>query len=195
MFGIKLLFSILLFATSPAIKSNEVTKTTVTTEEYKLYELITEYRKANGLKKIPLSNSLTRVAQTHCKDLVENKPDLREGCNAHSWSDQGAWTSCCYTADHRASNCMWKKPQELTSYQGYGFEIAAGSSQTEFNDFVMSPQYALSMWKKSIHHNNVILNRALWRSSNWNAIGVGIHKGFACVWFGKETDPEGEPNR
>ena len=37
----------------------------LTGEEKKLYNLIMEYRKDNKLKKIPISSSLTLVAQIH----------------------------------------------------------------------------------------------------------------------------------
>ena len=96
-------------------------------EEKKLYSLIMEYRASIGLSKIPLSKSLTTVAQAHCYDLVTNKPDLGN-CNAHSWSANGKWSSCCYTPDHKQSNCMWNKPKELTNYSDIGFEIACGSN-------------------------------------------------------------------
>ena len=39
-------------------------------EERKLYKLLMEYREENGLPNIPLSASLTSVAQTHVKDLL-----------------------------------------------------------------------------------------------------------------------------
>ena len=116
MFGLNILFSILLF-TSVQTPPVETVKTTISDAEYELYELIMDYRAKKGLKRIPLSNALTIVAQTHCKDLTENKPDLGKGCNAHSWSDQGSWSTCCYTPDHKASTCMWDKPKELTSYK------------------------------------------------------------------------------
>ncbi|NOU17519.1 MAG: hypothetical protein HOO91_08175 [Bacteroidales bacterium] len=55
----------------------------LTDEETKLYNLIMEYWKANGLPNIPISPSLTIVAQTHVKDLQNNHPD-NEPCNMHS---------------------------------------------------------------------------------------------------------------
>jgi hypothetical protein len=164
----------------------------ITEEELKLYQLIMDYRKSEGLPEIPLSKSLTYVAQVHCRDLADNKPDLKSGCNAHSWSDKGEWTACCYTRDHKQAECMWNKPKELTNYPGYGFEIAGGSSDPRYKGFVMTAQYALESWQKSYHHNNVILNKDIWADSEWKAIGIGIYKGFTTVWFGKEEDPEGE---
>lgn len=116
-------------------------------EEKKLYKMIMDYRKAMQLPVIPLSKSLTQVAQIHVKDLADNKPDLGNHCNTHSWSDKGKWSACCYTPDHAQSNCMWGKPRELTSYKGDGFEIACGSNAC-CSTFVMTAHYALDSWKK-----------------------------------------------
>ncbi len=171
------------------------TKTTISAEELNLYNQIMDYRRSKGLKKIPLSNSLTIVAQTHCKDLYENNPDSNKGCNAHSWSENEKWTGCCYSPDHKQANCMWDKPKELTSYQGYGFEIACGSSKDGLKDFNMTADYAIKSWKGSTHHNKVLINAGIWKDFEWNAIGIGIHKGFATVWFGKKLDAAGEPSK
>ena len=193
---ISLLFIVLLFGfrqneTKRAI--SEWPNVTISQEEIKLYDDIMKYRKSKKLPSIPLSKSLTHVAQTHCKDLVINRPDLKKECNTHSWSDKGTWSSCCYTRDHKQAECMWNKPKELTTYENTGYEIAVGSSDPAFDNFQMTAEYALSAWKKSVHHNNVIINRDLWEKAEWKAIGVGMYKGFACVWFGKYTDAEGEP--
>ena len=93
-------------------------------EEYKLYNLINEYRAEYDLKPIELSRSLTYVAQVHVWDLNINEPDSANHCNLHSWSAQGDWTACCYTSDHKEANCVWQKPRELTDYQDYGFHAA-----------------------------------------------------------------------
>lgn len=158
----------------------------LTDEEKILYDLIMQYRKNNRLPEIPLSTSLTYVAQTHVKDLAINRPDIGN-CNAHSWSSNGTWSSCCYTPDHAQAECMWKKPQELTKYKGNGFEIACGSNGCCSN-FVMSANYALQSWKSSPGHNAVIINQGNWAKQQWNAIGIGLFKGFAVVWFGHEFD-------
>ncbi|MGL5195132.1 MAG: hypothetical protein ACRC8Y_16255, partial [Chroococcales cyanobacterium] len=34
-----------------------------------------------------------------------------------------------------------------------------------------------------------------WSQRPWNALGVGIYKGYAVLWFGEEVDPTGEPTR
>lgn len=158
----------------------------LTSEEQKLYNLIMEYRKSLGLPKIPLSKSLTFVAQTHTKDLVENKPDLGN-CNAHSWYANGNWTSCCYTPDHAQAKCMWNKPKELTNYTDIGFEIACGSNVC-CSDFKMTAEYAFNSWLKSPSHHAVMINKNAWKTYNWKAIGIGIKGGFSTVWFGKKED-------
>lgn len=147
-----------------------------------------EYRQEMGLPAIPLSKSLTIVAQTHVRDLVINKPD-NGYCNAHSWSTNGNWTPCCYTSDHARADAMWSKPRELTSYKGNGYEIACGSNEC-CSDFIMTAAYALQAWKKSTGHNAVIVNQSIWNDNQWKAIGIGLSNGFAVVWFGKEPDYE-----
>jgi uncharacterized protein YkwD len=154
----------------------------LTDEERKLYNIIMQYRKEKGLPDISLSTSLTYVAQTHVRDLANNKPDIGN-CNAHSWSSNGNWTPCCYTPDHAQAECMWSKPRELTTYIGNGFEIASWTSGQ------MTSKTALELWKQSPDHNAVIINQGIWEDE-WNAIGIGLFKGYAVVWFGNEIDKE-----
>jgi len=156
----------------------------LTKEEQKLYELIMEYRKANNLPSIPLSKSLTFVAQTHVKDLHDNSPRKGRTCNMHSWSDKGKWTPCCYTNDHKKAACMWFKPRQLTSYEGFGYEIAHGYRSKELK---ANAKQAMKGWKKSKLHSNVIINKGKWKKP-WKAIGIGIYKNHAVVWFGKIVD-------
>ncbi len=151
-------------------------------EEQKLYEQIMELRKESGLPEIPLSKSLTIVAQTHVKDLTENDPEVGN-CNMHSWSDKGEWSSCCYTDDHAKASCMWDKPSELTNYKGNGYEIATRSGGG------ITAEEALQSWIDSQLHLNVILNVGMW-SPTWNAIGIGIYDDYSVIWFGNKIDPE-----
>lgn len=153
---------------------------TLSEEETKLYNIIMEYRAANGLPNIPHSKSLTFVAQTHVKDLVNNNP-VTEQCNPHSWSANGNWTACCYTSDHSQAACMWSKPRELTPYRGNGFEILFMSGE------LATAADALGAWKTSPGHNDTILNRDFWNQP-WNAIGIGMSAGYAVVWFGNDFD-------
>lgn len=159
----------------------------LTQAEKELYDLMMAYRAELNLDPITLSLSMTKVAQIHSKDLFENKPHGGE-CNMHSWSDKGDWTSCCYTSDHAQAACMWNKPRELTNYTGNGYEIAAGSSGSN-----ITPQMALNLWKNSSGHNAVMINSGNW-TREWKAVGLGIVGGFATVWFGREEDPDGEPD-
>ncbi len=156
-------------------------------EEQKLYNLIMEYRESIGLPVIPLSGSLTFVAQTHVKDL-QTKGLVNETCNLHSWSSNGSWTSCCYTSDHAKASCMWGKPRELTNYKGDGYEISYGSYGMS-----ASAEGALNSWKGSSGHNAVIINQGIWSDNYWKAIGIGISNGYAVVWFGTEVDYAPKP--
>lgn len=158
-----------------------------TQDELELYELIMQYRAEKGLPRIPLSASLTYVAQTHAKDMYTYFDEIPEGCNPHSWSGHGPWTKCDYYPDHRNAACMWSKPRELTPYQGNGFEIS--TYYTPPTSGIMSSKDALNSWKGSSAHNAVIVNQGIWYDNNWQAIGVGMYKGYACVWFGMEKDP------
>jgi len=143
-------------------------------EESKLHQLINEYRSQYGLSAIPLSPSLNLVANRHVLDLQENV-----GYLTHGWSD------CPYDAsDSGTYPCMWKAPQRFgTSYPGNGYENAHGSS----GGYKATATSALEGWKHSQAHNAVILNQGNWNSP-WKALGVGIHKGYAVLWFGEEVD-------
>lgn len=178
------LYSALLFSceSEPEIEDNRVT---LSAEEMELYTLLMNYRAEFGLAEIPLSASLSIVAQTHVKDLQENNPMVGE-CNSHSWSEFGEWTPCCYTADHAQAACMWNKPRELTDYPGIGYEIAS------YSTFNINPIGALNSWKSSPGHDAVIKNIGAW-TQEWKAVGIGINGRFAAVWFGREEDPAGNP--
>ncbi len=152
----------------------------LSSDEQRLYELIMEYRLEKNLPEIPLSPSLTIVAQAHVRDLAENEPN-KGRCNLHSWSNKGNWKGCCYTSDHARASCMWDKPSELTDYPGKGYEISyMGYGRDMAAD-------ALEGWQSSHGHHRVIINQPPW-TTPWNAIGIGIYKNFAVVWFGREED-------
>jgi len=170
-----ILFFVGCYKTDAPSDSDETTNTS------SLSEVINAYRVEKGLSEIPISTSLTTVAEAHVKDLADNQPNGGV-CNMHSWSDNGSWAACCYTDDHAQAECMWNKPRELTSYQGNGYEIAAWSS----ND--ITAEQALRIWQGSEGHHNVILNKDIWENTDWNAIGAAIYEGYAVVWFGKELD-------
>ena len=152
-------------------------------EEKKLYDLIMAYRKTKKLKPIPYSAKLTAVSQAHVHDLATHYDyETRGECNPHSWSDQGNWTSCCYTADHSKAACMWNKPKEIAGYEGDGYEIAYFSSGGA------SAFEGLEGWKKSPGHNPLLINSGTWNKKAWLGIGIGIYGQYAAVWFGEVED-------
>lgn len=156
----------------------------LSSEEQKLYDLIMQYRAEKNLPAIPLSPALTYVAQTHVRDLQSYPP--QDDCNLHSWSDQGAWSAVCYTKDPTddAKRAVWNKPRELTTYPGAGYEIAHWISSGA------TARSAIEGWKKSPKHNATMINLNMWSNVTWRAIGVGIYKDYAVVWFGEEEDAQ-----
>lgn len=149
-------------------------------------EAVNRYRQSRGLERLPLSASLSRVAQAHLADLEANhRPGGR--CNMHSWSPRGDWTPCCYTPDHAQAACMWNKPKELTggAYSTPGYEIVAHYSEA------MTPAMAVEIWRDSAPHDAMVLNRGTWARSTWRAMGAAFGRHYAVVWFGESADPAG----
>ena len=174
------------FCTGPAV-AQTTPGDCLSADEATLAQLVNDYRQAEGLAPIPVTVSLTAVAQWHVWDLDVNHPYGGE-CNLHSWSDGPTWSPVCYTADHANASGMWDKPREITAnaYTGNGFEIAYWTSGTA------TPEAALSGWQGSPGHNDVILNAGIWGSFDpWPAMGVGMQAGYAVIWFGGIVDPLG----
>ncbi len=177
----------LVFFSTDFVLAQETPGDCLSTDEATLAQLMNDYRQAECLAPIPVTASLTAVAQWHVWDLDVNHPYGGE-CNLHSWSDGSLWTPVCYTADHANASGMWDKPREITAnaYTGNGFEIAYWTSGTA------TPEGALSGWQGSSGHNDVILNAGIWESYNpWPAMGVGMRAGYAVIWFGGTADPQG----
>jgi hypothetical protein len=154
--------------------------------------LINQYRAQNNLPAIPVSDKLTRVAYSHVEDLDIYHPEVTCGNkgNLHSWSNNGkwqgisgvgAWQGCCYPDDHSNSGCMWNKPKEIAGYPSEGFEITCSGPK-------MTAQVALASWKTSSLHNDVILNKGVWSSFQWQALGAAYRENHACAWFGEVKD-------
>ncbi len=155
----------------------------ISNTELKLYNMVNNYRKNNKLSDIPLSRSLCYIAKLHVFDLSNNNPDTMD-CNLHSWSDKGEWTECCYGREKINHTCMTSKPGELTNYQGKGYEIAFWESVDA------EPENVIDLWKSSASSNDMMLSKGIWKGTVWKSLGVGIIKGYAVVWFGKEDDVE-----
>lgn len=149
-------------------------------------ESVNAYRERKGLPPIPVSAQLTRVAAAHVADL-EAHYRRNTACNMHSWSADGAWTPCCYTADHARKECMWHKPREITggAYTATGYEIVAYYSDP------ITPERALQIWQQSDGHHIMILNRGQWSDNAWRAMGAAMGEHYAVVWFGEEPDTSG----
>jgi len=49
---------------------------------------------------------------------------------------------------------------------------------------------ALKLWIESNGHNNVMLNKGIWRKISFKGIGVGLCGNYAVVWFGEYSDNE-----
>jgi hypothetical protein len=152
---------------------------------------LNQYRRKKGLKPVPLSVSLSWVARKHVEDLAVHY-EYGSECNLHSWSQNEAWTSCCYDNGHKDAECMWDKPRELTSYTGDGYEIAFFSTH-DYENALSFVNDALEGWKTSPGHHDVILNRGKWRTAEWNAMGIGANDEFIVVWFGEKKDSAGPP--
>lgn len=178
---LSIFFSIITFD----LPQGDAASTCLSPDEKKLYEIINAYRDTRGLKMIPYSRSMSLVAQTHARDLAENYTFKRDArCNPHSWSKNGDWSDCCYTADHKKAQCMWDKPKEIANYDGYGYEILFYSSDGA------SSEEALVGWQKSPAHHAVMINSDIWEKIEWGAMGVGIYGEYAAAWFGeKEEQP------
>lgn len=143
-------------------------------EEIKLVNLINDYRAQHGLLPIQVSDAMNLVSNRHVLDLAENIGSL-----THGWSDAPYDNMNPATYDS-----MWNAPQRFaTGYVGQGYENAHWFSAGATADS------AFQGWKNSFHHNNVILNRDIWTNYDWNALGVGIYKGYAVMWVGQNPDP------
>jgi hypothetical protein len=47
---------------------------------------------------------------------------------------------------------------------------------------------ALTQWKTSPAHNDVIQNKGMWERLKWKAMGASVDGGHAVLWFGEEED-------
>jgi uncharacterized protein YkwD len=163
------------------ISANNFIQVENTSMEQRMYNLIMDYRANKNLPVISYSIELEKVAKAHATDLMLYYK-TSEKCNLHSWSKNGKWQSCCYTADHKQSNCMWQKPAELSNYKATGYEIACYTSDGE------TPEQALKQFIESKYHKEVIVNTGIWKNTKWQAIGIGFSGNYATVWFGEAKD-------
>jgi hypothetical protein len=180
-----ILFSVILILTAGKLFS-QIPDFCLTRDEYRLYSLINEYRVKNGLGVIPVSRSLCYVAKIHARDLYMNNPDTAF-CSLNSWSDKGKWTPCCHSAFTPNPACIVNKPKELTKYPGEGHEISYYGTEN------LNPDTILNFWKSTEITQELLLNQKKWSYFTWKAIGIGLYKGYACMWVGDVMDTIPEP--
>jgi len=138
--------------------------------------MINNYRASHGLKPIPHSNSLKKVADAHVKDLAKYHPENKCNNNTHSWSKNGNWTGGCYINGNSSTyKIMWLKPKEIAGDSSYGYEIACKGCT--------SASGSIGIWKSSSAHNDVILNKGMWASFKWTGMAAAIYGGYSVVWF------------
>lgn len=177
--------------------TSDAAATCLKADEAELARLINEYRASLNLPAVPVSKSLTLVAQQHAWDSETNgnawpPPPPGKTCNMHSWTDrvnpalqQGTWTPVCYTNAHDNAEGSQIKPKELAGYPGNGVENSYFSISMSGG---ATPAGALAAWKNSPGHNALITEQGWARPL---AMGVGINGGYAHLWFGYVTDPAG----
>lgn len=145
----------------------------VNQSEKELYRLVNEYRAQNNLPPIPLSDSLSIVANRHLLDLILNIKSLTHG-----------WSNCLYDIKNKDTwNCVFESPKRLkVDYAGKGFENLYRN-----NGGNAMPALALEAWKKSAMHNALILNLNNWKDIKFDAFGIAINGQYAALWFGSSS--------
>jgi hypothetical protein len=179
-----LLSVVLLFAALRTV--GQVPDICLTKEEYRLYSLINEYRTKKGLEVIPVSKSLCYVAKIHARDLYINHPDTAS-CSLNSWSDKGLWTACCHSKQTPNPACIVNKPAEIAKYPGEGHELCYWDNEQ------LNPDTIFNYWISLDQARDLLMNKNKWSYFKWKAIGIGLYKGYACLWVGEAQDTLHEP--
>jgi len=149
-----------------------------------LEDLVNKERRGSGLRPLHCDPHMRWVANRHIDDAIEGaKKNLawpkERGCNAHSWLVK---FPCCYTGDHDNPDCMWDKPLELSGWDDRsGFEISVSSDSP---DWTWTPAAALSQWKSSPLHYDVIMGRGIW--SDLKTVGCALRNQYGHCWFSKK---------
>ncbi len=180
-FGLFLIFAQALFAQTNcpgtlALTEKKCAGDEISPPEKELYKIINDYRAANNQPPIPLSESLSLVANRHLLDLINNVKTFTHG-----------WSNCPYEiANEKTWNCVFEAPQRLkTNFQGNGYENLYRNLNGN-----ATPTLALDAWKKSVMHNNLILNLDVWKDTTFDGFGIAIDGNYAAIWFGSEDGME-----
>lgn len=155
----------------------------ISQKEYRLYQLINEYRQKLALDVIPLSNSLCYVAKTHAADLSANYP-FGEDCNMYSWSDKGDWKPFCYPSDQDRRNDVKDKAKEISGYPGKAWEL------TYWDNVDVDLEEVVSFWNSIPYTSAILSNTDKFANLGWKSMGVGVQDGYILVWFGSKEDLE-----
>ena len=150
----------------------------ISSQEKELYQIVNDYRARNNLPLIPISESLSMVANRHLLDLVLNVKSLTHG-----------WSNCAFDMnDQKSWGCALDSPKRLNSgYNGRGFENLYRSKTGN-----ASAVLALEAWKKSDLHNSLLLNLKTFKETRFDAFGIAINGQYAALWFGSNMSGETE---
>lgn len=155
----------------------------ISQKEYRLYQLVNNYREKLALDAIPLSKSLCYVAKTHAADLSSN---YRKGddCNMYSWSDKGDWKAFCYPADQNKKNDIKDKAKEISGYPGKAWEL------TYWDNVDVDLEEVISFWNSILYTNAILSNTDKFAEKGWKSLGVAMQDGYVLLWFGEKEDLE-----
>jgi hypothetical protein len=179
--------------TSAALCIPSYIGTCTTADERALAAAVNLYRTSlhPPLPSIPISASLSKVAQLHAWDLAHNNPDSGSdprghgACNLHSWSKcPGRWTRLCYTDDDVYVSRMLQKPSEMSAYKSPAYEIVHAAVRGVARG-TAGYASALAAWKADPGVNNVITEK---RPDVLNLMGVGTSGRYSVIWFGNAPD-------
>ncbi len=155
----------------------------ISQKEYKLYQLINQYRSKLSLDPIPLSKSLCYVAKTHAADLSANY-SKGDDCNMYSWSDKGEWKPFCYPSDQNRKNDIKDKAKEISGYPGKAYEL------TYWDNTDVSLEEVVSFWNSIPYTSAILSNTEKFANLSWLSMGVGIQDGYILLWIGEKEDVE-----
>jgi hypothetical protein len=79
------------------------------------------------------------------------------------------------------------KPAELAKYPGEGHELCYWDSET------LSPDTVMKFWMSIDQAREILLNEKKWSVFTWKAMGIGMYKGYVCLWVGDVQDSLPEP--
>jgi len=170
---------------------------------FPLIDAVNSYRRANGFRNLPCDAVLVEVAYLHVKDQeaagIESSTCEKNG---HNWLSTIGFDlaeiatllpqysdnvvnikTCCLKTD--GGDCMWLKPNELYSwYKEWGYEVSVelGSEGAGASPQAAAKE-ALSSWKDSKGHNDVLLAKGKWKNAIWKNIGCFRRGKWANCWL------------